>query len=178
MECSLSVFLSLLKFIHISGSTICLPWTLKLSISLFLVPLVVFVSTTYLGLWWLYRRVSFLKSDCELSEGWVMSPIFLMSSQGITLFLTFRTFSHIHCLLSRAWPTQWWKRSCSVVSDSLRPHGEYSPPGSSVHGVFQARILESVAISFSRTSSWPSDWTCVSCIIGRHFTIWATRIQL
>ena len=51
----------------------------------------------------------------------------------------------------------------------------YSPPGSSVHGVLQARVLEWVAISFSRGSSWPRDWTWVSCIAGRFFTIWATR---
>ena len=46
--------------------------------------------------------------------------------------------------------------------------------GSSVHGIFQARILEWVAISFSRRSSWPRGWIWVSCIVGRHFTIWAT----
>ena len=45
-----------------------------------------------------------------------------------------------------------------------------SPPGSSVHGISQAGILEWVAISFSRGSSWPRDWTCVSCIIGGFFT--------
>ena len=39
-----------------------------------------------------------------------------------------------------------------------------SPPGSSVHGIPLARILECVAISFSRGFSWPRDWTCVSCI--------------
>ena len=50
-----------------------------------------------------------------------------------------------------------------------------SLPGSSVHGIFQARILEWVAISFSRRSSRPRDWTWVSRIAGRHFTIWATR---
>ena len=47
--------------------------------------------------------------------------------------------------------------------------------GSSIHGIFQARILEWVAISFSRGSSWPRDPTQVSCIVGRSFTIWATR---
>ena len=50
-----------------------------------------------------------------------------------------------------------------------------SLPGSSVHGIFQARILEWVAIFFSRRSSPPRDWTQVSCIVGRHFTIWAFR---
>ena len=50
-----------------------------------------------------------------------------------------------------------------------------SLPGSSIDGIFQARILEWVAISFSRRSSWPRDWTQISHIVGRHFIIWATR---
>ena len=45
-----------------------------------------------------------------------------------------------------------------------------SPPCFSVHGIFQARILEWVAISSSRESSWPKDRTCVSCIAGKFFT--------
>ena len=49
-----------------------------------------------------------------------------------------------------------------------------SLPGFSVHGILQARILEWVAISFSRGSSWPRDLTQVSCIAARLFTIWAT----
>ena len=47
-----------------------------------------------------------------------------------------------------------------------------SPPGSSVHEIPQARILEWVTIPFSRGSSWPRDQTQVSCIAGRFFTIW------
>ena len=47
-----------------------------------------------------------------------------------------------------------------------------SPSGSSVHGISQARILEWVATSFSKGSSWPRGWTQVSCIAGR---FWATR---
>ena len=50
-----------------------------------------------------------------------------------------------------------------------------SPPDSSVHGILQARILEWVAIPFSRGSSQPRDQTWVSCIAGRFFTNWATR---
>ena len=65
--------------------------------------------------------------------------------------------------------------SHSVTSDSLWPHELYSPPGSSVHGIFQARILEWVAIPFSRGSSQPRDRTQVSHIAGRFFTVWATR---
>ena len=48
-----------------------------------------------------------------------------------------------------------------------------SPPGSSVHGILQARTLEWAAIPFSSGSSWLRDWTRVSCIAGRFFTIWA-----
>ena len=40
----------------------------------------------------------------------------------------------------------------------------YSPPGLTIHGISQARILESVAISYSRGSSQPRDWNCISCI--------------
>ena len=46
---------------------------------------------------------------------------------------------------------------------------ERSPPGSSVHGISQARVLECVAISFSRGSSQPRDWPYVSCT-GRQIT--------
>ena len=49
---------------------------------------------------------------------------------------------------------------------------------SSVHGIFQARVLEWVAISFSRGSFRPRNRTWVSCIAGRCFTVWATREAL
>ena len=59
--------------------------------------------------------------------------------------------------------------SRSVVSDSLQPV-DCSPPGSSVHGILQARTLEWVTIPFSRGFSRPRDRTWVSCIVGRFFT--------
>ena len=52
---------------------------------------------------------------------------------------------------------------------------DYSPPGSSVHEILQAKILEWVAIPFSRGSSPPRDQMPVSCTAGRFFTFWATR---
>ena len=52
---------------------------------------------------------------------------------------------------------------------------DYTPPGSSVHGVLQARILEWVAISFSRGSMRPRSWTQLSSTAGRFYNIWATR---
>ena len=62
-------------------------------------------------------------------------------------------------------------QSCPTLCDPL----DSSPPGFSVHGILQARILEWVAISFSGRSSPPRDRTQVSHIAGRCFTVWATR---
>ena len=62
----------------------------------------------------------------------------------------------------------------SVTSGSLQPH-ELNLPGSSVHGILQARMLEWVAVPFCRGSSQPRNRAKVSRIAGRFFTIWATR---
>ena len=67
--------------------------------------------------------------------------------------------------------------SHSVVSTLCDPM-DCSPPGSSLHGILQARILEWVAILFSRGSSPPRDQSQVSRIAGRFFTIWARREAL
>ena len=61
------------------------------------------------------------------------------------------------------WPTPYVcsvPRFCPTLWDSM----DCSPPDSSIHGVFQARILEHIAISSSRGSSWPKDWTWISCV--------------
>ena len=68
-----------------------------------------------------------------------------------------------------------WSERHSVMSTSFCDSMDCSPPGSSVHGILQARVLEWVAIPFSRRSSWPRDRTWVSCTAGRFFTIWASR---
>ena len=60
--------------------------------------------------------------------------------------------------------------SHSVVNESLRPT-DCSLPGSSVHELLQARILEWAAISFSKASSQPRDRTQISYIAGRLFTL-------
>ena len=59
------------------------------------------------------------------------------------------------------WPSHVWL--CNPM--------DCSPPGSSVHGILQARILEWVATSYSRESSQPREWTCISCLAGRFFTV-------
>ena len=53
-----------------------------------------------------------------------------------------------------------------------------SPPGSPVHGILQARILEWVALPFSRGSSLPRTWKQISCIRGRFFAFWDTKEAL
>ena len=61
-------------------------------------------------------------------------------------------------------------QSCPTLCNPM----DYRPPGSSVHGILQTRILEWVVTAFSRGSSWPRDWTQLSCIAGRFFTMWVT----
>ena len=82
----------------------------------------------------------------------------------------------LQCCVSFGYTAKWFShvlvtQLCLTLCDSM----DCSPPGSSVYGILQARILEWVAISFSKESSWPSNRTCVSCIAGRFFTNWATR---
>ena len=60
---------------------------------------------------------------------------------------------------------------CPTLCDPM----DCSLPGSSLHGILQAGVLEWVAIAFSRGSSWPRDRTWVSHIPGRRFNLWATR---
>ena len=72
---------------------------------------------------------------------------------------------HIHTVCVCAQSLQ----SCPTLCDLK----DCSPPGCSVHEILQARILEWVAMPSSRGSSWPNDWThvsCISCIADRFFT--------
>ena len=62
-------------------------------------------------------------------------------------------------------------QSCPTLCDPM----DGSLPGSAGHGIFQARILEWAAISFSRRSSQTRDRTRVSYTADRRFTVWATR---
>ena len=78
------------------------------------------------------------------------------------------------------------RRPVSLHSCSVQPLSrvqlcdpiDCSLPDSSIHGIFQERVLKWGAISFSRGSSWPWDQTLVSRIAGRHFTVLATRASL
>ena len=66
-------------------------------------------------------------------------------------------------------------QSCPTLCNTM----DCNPPVPSVHGILQARILESIAISFSRGPSQPRDQTCISCVFcleSRFFTHWATVV--
>ena len=77
------------------------------------------------------------------------------------------TIIHLKPLYHESEVTQ----SCPTLCDPM----DCSLSGSSVHGIFQAKVLEWIAISFSRGSSRPRNRTQVSRIAGRRFTVWATR---
>ena len=65
-------------------------------------------------------------------------------------------------------------QSCPTLCNPM----DCSPPGSPVHGIFQGRTLEWIAISYSRGSSQPRDQTWVFWIADRFFTVWATSTAL
>ena len=88
-----------------------------------------------------------------------MNGIGTLIKEGLTLFLS-SPFS-ISCAL----------QSCLTLCNPM----DYSPPGSSVHGILQARILEWVATSYSRGSSRPTAQTCIFCIGRQILYHWATR---
>ena len=70
--------------------------------------------------------------------------------------------------------SQWnWTSEVAQSCPTLCYPMDCSLPGFSMHGIFQARMLEWVAFSFSRGSSRPRGWTQVSHIAGRRFTVWA-----
>ena len=89
------------------------------------------------------------------------------SSPFMAIFVCVCACAHMHahahiCMCSL---------SCLTLYDSM----DCSPPGSSVYGIFQAGILEWIAIPFSRGSSRPRDRIPVSCIAGKFLIIWAIR---
>ena len=127
----------------------------------------------YLPLAWWTRSHSSLHLQClkPPRDAWFSMVIPFLPTSG-------RVEAAKPTLLLHSWiptpeyPNHWQvAQSCPTLCDPM----DCSLPGSSVQGIFQARVLEWGAIAFSRESFWPRDWTRVSCIVGRCFTIWATR---
>ena len=113
------------------------------------------------GSWWWTGRPGVLQfmGSQRVGHDWVTE----LNSTGKTWDISNSTLGGLLFVLVA--------QSCLTLCNPM----SCSPPGSSIHGVLQARILEWIAIPFSRRSSQPRDWTWVSCIGGRFFTIWATR---
>ena len=95
------------------------------------------------------RSLSKLQGMVKNKEAWRAAVHGVAESDWVT---------ELNCMLSHVW-----------LCDPMN----CTPPGFSVHEIFQAKILEWVAISFFRASSWPRDWTrvsCISCTAGGFFT--------
>ena len=124
---------------------------------------------TYLSL------LAFLLPTWASSEGLSQHPQLSPRPINHVLFSVFLIFWHLRfryihicccCLVTKSCPALLW------------PPLDCSLPDSSFHGIFQARILEYVAISFSRGFSWPRDQTHISCIGRQILYYWATREAL
>ena len=116
------------------------------------------------------KRISFNDRSQLLStsKGW------LLRSSSSKLLSPLQNFLNLQCTVcSLAVPgpdvLKWSEvaQSCPTLCHTM----DWSLTGSSVHGIFQATVLEWVAISFSRGSSRLRDWTQVSCIAGGCFTL-------
>ena len=130
------------------------------------------------------EKVLFLsqRNQLSLEYSFMLFIFFLLIFVSKDFFIDIST-EYYMCLLNTVFAlhrnkSEWflfliWKnlKSCETncclvpkLCPTLCDHLDCSPPGSSVHGILQARILEWVVSSFSRGSSWPRDRTCVSCI--------------
>ena len=108
----------------------------------------------------------FLDLDLSHVFSWLAWSCLICSPNPIPKSLATTTFlSQYFALL----------KSLAQLCPTLCNPVDYSPPGSCIHGILQARILEWVAISFSRGSFWPRDRTQVSCIAGR--VTWEARMM-
>ena len=121
------------------------------------------------------QHFSSLPTQCW--RGWIVSEC--SSGQGhlsaISPFLTLGAKSLLQIQHQECICTCSVAQSCPTLCNPM----DCSPPASSVHGIFQARILEWAAISSARGSSHPRDWTyvsCISCFASRQILYhWAIR---
>ena len=144
------------------------------------------------------KPVDAVLSDVWPSERWEKSLLFkhfaaaAKSLQSYRLYATPQTAAHQAAPSPGSSRQEHWSglplpspssRWCLVcvwvpqlhLTRTLCDPTDCSPPGSSVHGILQARTLERVAFPFSRGSSWPRCRTPVSRIAGGFLTVWATR---
>ena len=110
-----------------------------------------------------------------------MLPFLSHIFNSITVFFEITPqayYIHLNSWLMLCFWGNLWKRkvkgtqSCPTFAT---PWTDCSMPGSSVHGILHARILEWVAVPFCRGSSQPRGQTQIPCFAGGFFTVWATR---
>ena len=105
---------------------------------------------------YLHTKQTFFSSQSELKDDW----------EGISV-----SYCDSCCIKKGMKVKGLAAQSCLILCNPM----DCSPSGSSAHGILQARILEWIAMPFSRGSFPSRDQTQVSCIAGRFFTVWATR---
>ena len=122
-------------------------------------------SSLYLPLFWIswatlseFPIVLVQLSSSGVRQSSLLSPLKLFIDKELLSFMKVKSESEF----DQSYPT---------LCDPM----DYSLPGSSLHGILQARVLEWIAISFSKGSSRPRDRTRVSRVPGRCFNLWATR---
>ena len=114
-----------------------------------------------------------LRSITGLSK-WVIVPMLFQNSSYLSchvLHVATTLLTYLLAVTVSVCRTVLVAQSCLTLCDPTN----CSLPGFSVHGILQAKILEWIAIPFSRGTSQPRDRTLVSWLIGRFFTIWATE---
>ena len=100
-----------------------------------------------------YFNISESSLCLTISDMWQLQPTAFFSLRGCKIL--------VHLTIVVKWKCEMLvAQLCLTLCDPM----DCNPPGSSVHGILQARIMEWVAIPFSRGSFWPRDWTRVSCI--------------
>ena len=119
----------------------------------------------------LWRIIQSSQRALELWSDLRYVKLWEVVDQKTQIFLQQRQFYSENCNLGSTTMVCLITQSYQTLCDPM----DCSPPGSSVHGIPQARILERVAMPSPRGSSQPRDLTHVSRIAGRFFTIWATR---
>ena len=109
------------------------------------------------------KREVFRVKTTNLSVSLILTPYNLLVVVAYFLKISLSWSTHFSFPMAYAVLTQ----SCPALCDPI----DYSLPGSSIHGIFQERFLEWLAISYFRESCWPRDQTHISCValVGRFF---------
>ena len=145
--------------------------------------------------WPLRRHLhTWLKAAAKRSKNLILEPLgnlqklkkifWIRTNEPIQTFATARVSYHNGLRQAREWESIIMRRKkkkkvkVAYFCPTLCDPKDCSPLGSTVHGILQARILEWVAIPFSRGSSQSRDQTWVSCIADRFFSISATKEAL